>query len=72
MGAVVGLTLAGCVYRAAGGQLLCNKGEKTPRFTVGNTTTSMKSQATTDVKKALASATKIPDKDNKIVLDEIG
>jgi len=62
----------GTTYRVAGGQKLTNVGEIRPSFTTNGTTAPMAFQATTDVKKPLAAASKIAAKGNRIVLDEVG
>ena len=62
----------GCKYVAAGGQRLTNVGEMRPKFQSGGTLGSIAFQATTDVKKPLAAASKIASKGNRIVLDEEG
>ena len=60
----------GTQYKAAGGQLLTNVGEIRPSFTSSGQLASMAFQATTDVKKPLAAASKIAAKGNRIVLDD--
>ena len=60
----------GTAYRAAGGHKLHNVGEIKPRFKSGGVAGSMAFQATTDVKKPLASASRITAKGNRIVLDD--
>ena len=60
----------GTTYRAAGGQKLTNVGEIRPRFKSSGTMASMAFQATTDVQKPLAAASKIAAKGNRIVLDD--
>jgi hypothetical protein len=65
-------TRTGDKYVAAGGQFLTNVGEKRPRFTSSGVLCSMAFQATTDVKKPLAAASKVASKGNRIILDEEG
>ena len=60
----------GAKYRAAGGQELVNVGEKRPQFSTNGIRTTMAFQATTNVKKPLAAASKITSKGNRIVLDD--
>ena len=60
----------GLKHRAAGGQRLRNVGEKRPHFKTNGQLASMAFQATTDVKKPLAAASKIAAKGNRIVLDD--
>ena len=62
----------GVKYRAAGGQRLTNVGEKRPLFKTNGQLASMTFQATTDVKKPLAAASKITAMGNRIVLDDAG
>ena len=57
-------------YRAVGGQKLTNVREIRPRFKPSGTMASMAFQATTDVQKPLAAASKIAAKGNRIVLDD--
>ena len=63
-------TKTGKKYRAAGGQELTNIGEIRPSFTSGGKLASMAFQATTDIRKPLAAASKIAAKGNRIVLDD--
>ena len=58
----------GATYRAAGGQKLTNVGEFRPNFKSSGIGGSMAFQATTDVQKPLAAASKIAAKGNRIVL----
>jgi hypothetical protein len=60
----------GTTYRAAGGQKLTNMGEIRPCFKSAGIGGSMAFQATTDVQKPLAAASKIAAKGNRIVLDD--
>ena len=60
----------GTSYTAAGGQALLNVGEKRPEFTANGVDAWMAFQATTEVKKPLAAATRITEKGNRIVLDD--
>ena len=60
----------GTQYRAAGGQKLTNVGEIRPNFKSGGVGGSMAFQATTEVQKPLAAASKIAAKGNRIVLDD--
>ena len=60
----------GTQYRAAGGQKLTNVGEIRPNFKSGGVGGSMAFQATTEVQKPLAAASKIAAKRNRIVLDD--
>ena len=60
----------GTTYRAAGGHKLHNVGEIKPRFKSSGVAGFMAFQATTDVKKPLASASRITAKGNRIVLDD--
>ena len=62
----------GVTYRAAGGQKLKNVGEIRPNFKSSGVGCSMAFQATTDVQKPLAAASKITAKGNRIVLDAEG
>ena len=62
----------GTVYKAAGGQKLTNVGEIRPCFKSGGVGGSMAFQATTDVQKPLAAASKIAAKGNRIVLEAAG
>ena len=62
----------GATYRAAGGQQLTNVGEKRPNFMSAGIGGSMAFQATTDVQKPLAAASKIAGKGNRIVLEADG
>ena len=62
----------GTQYKAAGGQLLTNVGEIRPSFTSSGQLASMAFQATTDVKKPLASAVAATKAGNWIALDEMG
>ena len=62
----------GAVYKAAGGQKLTNVGEIRPCFKSGGAGGSMAFQATTDVQKPLAAASKITAKGNRIVLEAAG
>ena len=55
---------------AAGGQKLTNVGEIRPNFKTDGQLASMAFQATTDVKKPLAAASKIAAKGNRIFLDD--
>ena len=65
-------TKTGTKHRAAGGQELTNVGEIRPTFTSSGQTASMAFQATTDVRKPLAAASKIAAKGNRIILDDVG
>ena len=56
--------------RAVGGQKLTNVGETRPRFKSSGIGGSMAFQATTDVQKPLAAASKITAKGNRIVLED--
>ena len=60
----------GTQHRAAGGQKLTNVGEIRPNFKSGGIGGSMAFQATTEVQKPLAAASKIAAKGNRIVLDD--
>ena len=63
----------GIKYRAAGGQSLVNRGEKRIKFkTAGKQIAKLNFQAIAEVKKPLASAARIANKGNLIVLDEDG
>jgi hypothetical protein len=62
----------GATYRAAGGQKLTNVGEIRPNFKSGGIGGSMAFQATTEVQKPLAAASKIAAKGNRIVLEAAG
>jgi hypothetical protein len=62
----------GATYRAAGGQRLANVGEIRPNFKSSGVGGSMAFQATTDVQKPLAAASKIAAKGNRIVLEADG
>ena len=62
----------GTRYRAAGGQSLINHGEKRVKFSAGEHVGKMSFQAVSEVKKPLASAAKIANEGNIIVLDEEG
>ena len=62
----------GTHYRAAGGQKLVNKGEKRIKFKAGSKIGKLNFQAINEVKKPLASAAKIANKGNVIVLDAEG
>ena len=62
----------GTTYRAAGGQKLTNVGEIRPSFKSSGIGGSMAFQATTDVQKPLAAASKIAAKGNRIVLEADG
>ena len=62
----------GTTYRAAGGQELTNVGEIRPCFKSSGIGGSMAFQATTDVQKPLAAASKITAKGNRIILDDAG
>ena len=62
----------GATYRAAGGQKLTNVGEIRPSFKSGGIGGSMAFQATTEVQKPLAAASKIAAKGNRIVLEALG
>ena len=62
----------GTRYRAAGGQTLINKGEKRITFKAGKKIGSLDFQAIDEVKKPRASAAKIANKGNLIVLDGDG
>ena len=62
----------GTKYRAAGGQKLTNVGELRPNFKSSGVGGSMAFQATTDVQKPLAAASKIAAKGNRIVLEADG
>jgi hypothetical protein len=60
----------GTTYRAAGGQKLTNVGEIRPSFKSNGIGGTMTFQATTDVQKPLAAASKIAAKGNRIILDD--
>ena len=60
----------GSKYRTAGGQQLGNVGEKRARFVTSGIKSAMTFQATTDVKKPLAAASRITAKGNRIVLGD--
>ena len=60
----------GTTYRAAGGHKLHNVGEIKPHFKSSGVAGCMAFQATTDVKKPLAAASRITAKGNRIVLDD--
>ncbi len=62
----------GATYRAAGGQRLTNVGEIRPNFKSAGIGGSMAFQATTEVQKPLAAASKIAGKGNRIVLEADG
>ena len=62
----------GVTYRAAGGQKLTNVGEIRPNFKSAGIGGSMAFQATTEVQKPLAAASKIAAKGNRIVLEASG
>lgn len=62
----------GTIYKAAGGQILFNQGEKRIKFRAGQHVGKLHFQAIAEVKKPLASAAKITNKGNLIVLDEDG
>ena len=62
----------GTRYRAAGGQSLVNHGEKRVKFRAGESIGRLHFQAIPEIKKPLASAAKIANKGNIIVLDEEG
>ena len=62
----------GATYRAAGGQKLTNVGEIRPNFKSAGIGGSMAFQATTEVQKPLAAASKITAKGNRIVLEASG
>ena len=62
----------GATYRAAGGQQLTNVGEIRPNFKSAGIGGSMAFQATADVQKPLAAASKIAGKGNRIVLEADG
>jgi hypothetical protein len=62
----------GTIYKAAGGQKLTNVGEIRPCFKPSGIGGSMAFQATTDVQKPLAAASKIAAKGNRIVLEAEG
>jgi hypothetical protein len=62
----------GATYRAAGGQKLKNVGEIRPSFKSSGVGGSMAFQATTEVQKPLAAASKITAKGNRIVLEADG
>lgn len=62
----------GTRYRAAGGQSLVNKGEKCIKFRSGRKLGSLSFQAIEEVKKPLASAAKIANRGNVVVLDGDG
>ena len=49
---------------------LTNVGEKRPQFTTNGQRATMAFQATTEVKKPLAAASKIASKGNRIILDD--
>ena len=61
----------GATYTAAGGQSLVNVGEKQPRFETNGVDAWMTFQATTKVQKPLAAASRITEKGNRIVLDDV-
>ena len=62
----------GATYRAAGGQKLTNVGEIRPNFKSSGIGGSMAFQATTEIQKPLAAASKIAAKGNRIVLEALG
>ena len=62
----------GTKYKAAGGHQLTNVGEVRPNFKSSGVGGSMAFQATTDVQKPLAAASKIAAKGNRIVLEAEG
>lgn len=62
----------GARYRVAGCQSVTNKGEKMYKFRSGKQLAELNSQAIEEVKKPLASAAKIANKGNIIVLDGDG
>ena len=62
----------GVTYRAAGGQKLTNVGEIRPNFRSAGIGGFMAFQATTEVQKPLAAASKITAKGNRIVLEASG
>ena len=62
----------GTRYRAAGGQALFSRGEKRVKFKAGTKIGSINFQAIDEIKKPLASAAKIANKGNLIVLDSEG
>ena len=62
----------GMTYRAAGGQKLTNRGGKRIKFQSGSNLGKLNFQAIDEVKKPLASAAKIANKGNIIVLDGDG
>ena len=62
----------GAHYRAAGGQKLVNKGEKRIKIKAGQKIGKLNFQANDEVKKPLASAAKIANRGNVIVLDAEG
>ena len=62
----------GTKYKAAGGHQLTNVGEIRPQFKSSGVGGSMAFQATTDVQKPLAAASKIAAKGNRIVLEAEG
>ena len=61
----------GVTYTAAGGQPLVNVGGKKPRFKTNGIDATMTFQATTMIKKPLAAASKIAEKGNRVILDDI-
>ena len=61
----------GATYTAAGGQSLANVGEKQSRFETNGVDAWMTFQATTKVQKPLAVASRIAEKGNRIVLDDV-
>ena len=61
----------GATYTAAGGQSLVNVGEKRPCFETNGIVSWTTFQATTKVQKPLAAATRITEKGNRIVLDDV-
>ena len=62
----------GTRYKAAGGQSLINHGEKRIKFMAGENAGKLDVKAIPEVKKPLASAARIANKGNLIVLDEEG
>ena len=64
-------TKVGTVYRAAGGQALTNKGEKTITFQSGEVLGSMSFQAIDSLQQPLAPAARITEKGNQIVFNDL-
>ena len=62
----------GATYTAAGGQSLVNVGEKQPCFETNGMDAWMTFQATTKVQKPLAATSRITEKGNRTVLDDVG